>query len=168
MSTPNKISYPDCSLGLLTDVDTVQRNPLGTRQFDDQGSEYIYLNGVASCVAGSFVLFGQSATPYATVALLINDANSQTAGMVAVAYAAVNATTSFGWFQIHGLTQGKEAIATTATVGGQLYRTSTAGRAAVTAVAKDCIFGAVTAAAAVANVGQAFLFYPHVTDQSTL
>jgi len=166
MATPNKIGAQLATLGLLTDVDTTKRNFLGARVQDDQGGEYVYLQGIASLAAGDFIVYGNAAAPY-VVTRLVNDANSGGAGSVALAMAAALAT-QFGWFQVYGPSQANANVATTASIGVQLYRSGTTGRAAVTAVAKDCLFGVYTMAASVANVGQVFLDYPTVTDQSTL
>ncbi len=159
----NKVGSSMASVGLLTDLDTVQRNTLGTREQDENNNEYIYMPGVASLAAGDWVMY--SLATYVPTRL-INDASSSTAGLIAVAMVAALAV-NFGWFQIYGNVL-VAAIATTSSVSFSLYRTSTAGRAAVTAVAKDCIFGAFTNAASVANVGTATIGYPHVTDNSTL
>jgi hypothetical protein len=160
---PNKVGASLSSVGLLTDVDTVQRNALGTREQDENNNEYIYMPGVASNVAGAWVMY--SLATYVPT-LLLNDAGSSTAGLVAVSLGAILAV-NWGWYQIYGAVLVAN-IATTSSVSFSLYRTSTAGRAAVTAVAKDCIFGAFTNAASVANVGPATIAYPFVTDNSTL
>jgi len=159
----NKVGASSASVGLLTDVDTVQRNPLGMRQQDEANNEYVYMPGVGSLVAGDWVMY--SLATYVPTRLL-NDAGSATAGLVAVALGAILAA-NFGWFQIYGVVAVAN-IATTSSVSFSLFRTSTAGRAAVSAVAKDCIFGAYTNVASVANVGSATICYPHVTDNSTL
>ena len=159
----NKVGWPLASVGLLTDVDTTQRNSLGQRETDENSNEYVYLPGVASLVAGDFVMY--SLATYVPTRLL-NDAGSSTAGLVAVALTATLAA-NWGWFQIYGNVLVAN-IATTSSVSFSLFRTATAGRASVTAVAKDCIFGAYTSAASVSNIGTAFITYPHVTDNSTL
>lgn len=163
MAIVNKIGAALATAGLLTDVDTVQRNPLGFRSQGDDGGEYVYLPGVASLVAGDWVMY--SLATFVPTRLL-NDAGSATAGAVAVAMGAILAT-NWGWFQVYGPVLVAN-IATTSSVSFSLYRTSTAGRASVSAVAKDCIFGAYTSAASVSNVGTAFIDYPFVTDNSTL
>jgi hypothetical protein len=159
----NKVGSSMASVGLLTDVDTVQRNSLGAREQDENNNEYVYMPGVASLVAGDWVMY--SLATYVPTRL-INDASSATAGFVAVAMGAILAV-NFGWFQIYGNVLVAN-IATTSSVSFSLYRSGTAGRASVTAVAKDCIFGAFTSAASVANVGTASIVYPFVTDNSTL
>jgi len=136
----NKVGASMASVGLLTDVDTSQRNQLGARQQDESNNEYIYMPGLAAMVAGDWVMYSL-ATFVPT--RLVNDAGSATAGLVAVAMGAILAA-NFGWFQIYGVVAVAN-VATTSSVSFSLYRTSTVGRAAVTAVAKDAIFGAFTA-----------------------
>src|SRR6266404_7694882 len=154
----NKVGASLATVGLLTDVDTSQRNTLGTRTQDDGSGEYIYMPGVASLAAGDWVMY--SLATFVPTRLL-NDAGSATAGLVAVAMGAILAA-NFGWFQVFGVVLVAN-VATTSSVSFSLYRTSTAGRASVTAVAKDCIFGAYTNVASVANVGSVTISYPHVT-----
>ena len=165
----NKIGAFVATKGLLTDVDTTQRNFLGAMVMDDAGCVYIYMNGVASVAAGDWCMYGQGATTSLafTAVRTLNDANSGGAGGMSIAMAAAVAT-DFGWFQVYGLTQANANIATTASVNAALYRSATTARLAASAVAKDTVFGAWTVAASSSNVGQAFITYPHVVDQSTL
>jgi len=80
------------SVGLLTDVDTSQRNQLGARQQDESNNEYIYMPGLAAMVAGdwSCIRSRRSFLP-----VWLNDAGSATAGLVAVAMGAILAA-NFG------------------------------------------------------------------------
>src|ERR1700676_4865847 len=89
----NKVGWEGGSQGLLTDIDTVQRNVLGMIQRDDAGNEYIYLKGVAACVAGSWVNYHEDFVPI----LLTTGLGGS--GPVAVALGAVLAV-NFGWFVI--------------------------------------------------------------------
>lgn len=83
--------------GNLTDVDTVARNPLGTRVYGTDAlgnsAEYIYLTGVASTIVGSVVTYDNAGL----TTLIVADAN----GPVAVAMALTVAST-FGWYCIQG------------------------------------------------------------------
>lgn len=81
-------------LGLNTTVDTVAQVPVGTVAEDEYGNEYIYLSGVGSTVAGSFVVFNVST--YATTLTV-----AASAGRVAIAMAATVAST-YGWYCIKG------------------------------------------------------------------
>jgi hypothetical protein len=93
MATANKVGAALASVGLLTDVDTAQRNPLGMIQQDDAGGEYIYLSGVGSMLVGDWVFYDEL---WATTRAV----TSSVGGPLAVAVSAVNATTSFGWFAV--------------------------------------------------------------------
>lgn len=87
----NKIGGSRASIGLLTDIDTVARNAVGTIREADDGSQHIYLIGVASTVAGDHVTFNHNGA----TARLVPDA----VGPVAVANAATVAST-WGWYCI--------------------------------------------------------------------
>jgi len=141
-----------------------QRNPVGTQSFDDSGNVFIYLAGVASLAVGDFVLFGQGGL--FTAVRMLNDGNSGGAGSVALAMAAAVAST-WGWFQIYGA-NAVANVTTAATVNSALYRTATTSRASTSAVAKDCLYGAIATAAGTGNVAPVWLNYPFVVDQSTL
>lgn len=75
-------------------VDTVKQHPLLTRGFDTSGNEYIYLQGVSSCVKYSAVTYDEVGVTTLTVADAV--------GPVAIAQAILDATTEYGWFQIFG------------------------------------------------------------------
>jgi hypothetical protein len=136
-------------------VDSSQQIPLGTRVRDTAGNEYVYLKGVTSTAAGSWVTYN-SAT-YATT-LLAADA----VGPVAIAMAAVDANTKFGWYQVFG----NNSIAKSDTVAGAgaLYIDGTAGRVDDADVAGDVVIGAYSTAADTSNVLPVFISYPHVSN----
>lgn len=125
------VGRPMAVNGLTTDVDTTQRNPLGTRAFDNVGNEYIYMQGVASCVAGSVVTFDEAHVTTLAVA------NAK--GRVAVAMAAVDATTEYGWFCIYGKAAAKVLAAFAD--NGSVYLTATAGSVDDADVAGDAVLG---------------------------
>lgn len=91
-------STPMASKQPLLDTDTTQNNPLGFRchGVDDFGNtaEFIYLKGVASTIKGSVVTFDEAGVTTLVVA------NGK--GPIAVAMAALDATTKFGWYCIQG------------------------------------------------------------------
>lgn len=140
--------------GDTADVDSSQQVALGTRARDASGNEYIYLKGVGSTGAGSWVTFNES---YATALLTAN-----AVGPVAIAMAAIDATTEFGWYQIYGV----NTVAKTDTIAAdkQLYIDGTDGRADDANVAGDLIVGAQSMTADTSNVATVSLQYPHVTD----
>lgn len=93
------------------EVHTTQLNALGAvRKFSD-GNTYIYLKGVTSCVDGSTVVF----QPGVWTAILIA---TGVKGSVAVATAAVDAATKYGWFAYVGQDVGiaRSAIASNTTL----------------------------------------------------
>ncbi len=83
------------SAGQPGEVHATQLNDLGAVRKYSDGSEYIYLAGVSGCVAGHVVIY----QPVTFTAVLVA---TTLAGDLAVATAAVNAATKFGWFMIVG------------------------------------------------------------------
>jgi hypothetical protein len=158
----NKTGFPSASVGLVTDVDTVQRNQLGMHQWDDLGNEFIYLAGVASLVAGDWVHYNTTTT-FVAVRLVTT---ATLAAPVAVAVSAVLAA-NWGWFQIYGVVS-QANIATVAVNKLALYTSTTAGRATTVAGAATAIFNAAQSDASVANLGPAMLAHPYTLGTSTL
>ena len=149
LTGPNQTFHSDSSV-----VDTAIAATVGSRARDTNGNEYIYLKGVASTVAGDWVVFDED---YATTRLVANEV-----GPVAIAMAAVDATTKYGWYQIFG----KNTTAKTDTVAAdkQLYIDGTTGRADDLGVAGDLILGAYSMTADTSNVATVWINYPSVTD----
>lgn len=77
--------------GYTSEVHDSAQNPIGTRVRDTQGREWVYMQGVASTVEGSWVTFDEAGV----TALLAANA----IGPVAVAGAAIVAA-KFGWYCI--------------------------------------------------------------------
>ena len=119
-----------------------------------EGNEYIYLQGVSSVVAGSWVTYDED---YATT-LLVADA----IGPVAIAMAIIDSTSEYGWFQIYG----KNTIAQTDTVAADraLYIDGTAGQADDLGVAGDLIIGAYSLSASSSGVTTVFISFPSVSN----
>lgn len=137
-----------------TTVDTQALVQLGTRLRDTAGNEYIYLKGVTSTAAGSWVTFDEN---YATTLLAAN-----AVGPVAIAMAAIDASTKYGWYQIYGI----NTVAKTDTVAADkaLFIDGTSGRADDAVVTGDLIVGASSMAADSSNVCTVNISYPYVTD----
>lgn len=141
------------STGGLTGIDlTTARNNVGLEMpgTDANGNpaRYIYMQGVASCLRGSWVAFDEL---FVTTLLVANGL-----GRVAIAMAAIDATTSFGWFAICGAIQGL-CLASYAD-NAKVWATSTAGSVDDADVATDLIINAVgrsARAVAGANSGMA-------------
>ena len=116
-------------------VDSTRKFRLGTRVKDSAGNEYIYLTGLTATAVGSWVAYDE----LHITSLLI----TTSIGPCAVAKAAVDASTKFGWYLIKGSGLGLAltAFADNATVNG----TATAGSVddnAVAAAAELNVFGA--------------------------
>lgn len=118
----------------LDETSTTQKHPLGTiiRATDNAttaygAGEFIYLQGVASTVVGSWVTY--NADDHST-ALLAADA----IGPVATAMSA-NVASQYGWYQIGGKAVGKAL--TGYADNGLVYATATAGSIDDAVVAGD-------------------------------
>lgn len=150
-----KTGYPLASKGLLTDVDTTTnpRNVLGTRQFDDLGNEFIYLQGIGSTVIGSVVTFGLTGTNAYLTALSVTGAR----GPVAFALAAVLAG-QWGWYQIFGQAIG---LYNASAVAGTLLFSASTGKCDDAVVTGDRIEHAIVGATVASGVlGSVFCSYP--------
>jgi len=150
------VGHVMASVGDTTDVHSSALNPVGSRAFDKDGNEYIYLKGVASCVAGSVVTFDE-----AHVTAL---AAANAKGRVAVALAAVVANT-YGWFCIYGKAAAK--VLASFADNGNVFLTSTAGSVDDADVAGDAVIGMVGRSAIdTPSTGLAWmeLNYPFVSD----
>lgn len=134
-------------------VDTTAQVPAGAKGVDQSGNEYIYLQGVASAAANSWVSFDEA---HLTTLLVAN-----AVGRVAVAMAAVIANT-FGWFQIYGSATGLAAVAFAD--NGLVYSTATAGTIDDAVVVGDLVVGAIGRSAVAAGVATFELNYPFATN----
>lgn len=124
---------PSPSAGQPGEVHTSQQNDLGAVRKYSDGATYIYLSGVASCAIGSIVVY----QPSVFGAVLIASGKK---GSVAIATAAVSATTSYGWFMIIGQS-GLTTTRTALTSNTALFAGGVAGNVDVAAVKGDQIFG---------------------------
>lgn len=135
-------------------VDTTQRHPVGTRAWDVNGNEYVYVAGVTSCAAGSWLTLDEANQ----ASLAVADAK----GRVAVAMAAIVAS-SWGWAQIYGKNTIAKVLANFAD-NGSIYLTSTAGSVDDADVAGDAVIGAWGRSAVAGGVATVELNYPAVHD----
>lgn len=143
-----------------TNVDAVQKYALGTRaRKQSTGNEYIYLQGVASTEQGSVVGFDEAHVTS------LADADTPTVGRIAVACAAVDATTKFGWYCIYGKVAAKVLAAFAD--NGVVSLVSTGGSVDDAAVGHElAVHGAIGRSAVdTPTTGQAYLelCYPFVT-----
>lgn len=111
-------------------VHSTKRFKLGTTRIVN-GNEFIYLQGVAATVVGSWVTF----TSAGVTTLLVAAGK----GRVGIAMAATVAST-FGWYQIRGLASG---LTLGVTSGNKVWATATAGSVDDVDVATDHIAGAI-------------------------
>lgn len=82
----------------FTQVHSSKKYRLGTRKTDVAGNVYIYLKGVGSTAAGSWVAYDE----VGVTQLLDTDVAASMVSPIAVAQAAVDATTKFGWYMVAG------------------------------------------------------------------
>lgn len=123
----------------FTDVHSTKKFRLLTRKKGPDGKEYIYLKGVASTTAGAFVTYDETGA----TALIDTDVAASCKGPVAVAKAAVDATTEYGWYQVVGSVTGLAISGGGAADNAIVYATATAGQVDDVAVANMQIVGAV-------------------------
>jgi hypothetical protein len=144
-------------VGDTTDIHLSQRNPVGLRAFDATGNEYVYMQGVASVVLGTWVVYDELFITTRTAANAL--------GAVAIARAAIDATTSFGWFAIYGSHTGL-CLANYAD-NAKVWCTSTAGQVDDADVAVDLIINAVGRSARSATTGLATfqICYPFALNE---
>lgn len=126
------LTGPNCFAASTSAIDATKEYKLGTKAWDVDGNEYIYLQGVASTVATDFVTFDELHVTTRAVA----DAQ----GRLGVAMAAVVAS-SYGWYQIYGKATGNAL--TGFLDNAKVYLTSTAGSVDDADVAGDAIVGCV-------------------------
>ena len=144
--------------GELDEVYSNTAIDLGTRIVDDEGNEYIFMQGVASTIAGSVVTYDENKQTTLLVANAV--------GPCAVAMAAIVAL-KYGWYQIFGKALANMALssADNALIGYE----STSGYVGDGRAAGDIMYNAVSrsasgAAAELQNPIQ--IWYPWVDDQT--
>lgn len=148
--------YTQIFAGDTTVVDTGAKHPLRTRGFDANGNEYIYLQGVASTVAGDWVVYDEDG--------LTARMDSSSRGPVAVAMAATVAS-RYGWYAIFGDVAVANAISGGAAAdNAQVYATTTAGQIDDVDVAGSLVIGAVLRSAESSGAAEVQLNYPYIAD----
>lgn len=136
-------------IGDTSSVHTTQQNPLGMRNLDAAGNEYIYLQGIGSTIVGSWVTYAMS-----TYVTTLTVATSR--GPVAVALAAVLAS-QFGWYMVRGLATGSVA---TGAAAANVWTTATPGRVDNTDVTLQLIQNASQVGATASNLATFAIAYP--------
>lgn len=134
--------------GTHDEVHATQLNPLGAvREFSD-GNSYIYLKGVTSCADGSVVVFQEGVWTAVLVATTVK-------GSIAIAQAAIDASTKYGWFLYIG--QDVITVRTAVTSNVALFAGGVAGFVDVAAVKGDQITGMFIRNAAAGGGGSAIV-----------
>lgn len=126
----------------------------GQIQAGQNGSEFIFLKGVASLAAGDVVTYNR-----ATGVTVRGVANG--IGKVGVSMVANTAATVGSWFQIKGLALAN--VATGFAAGAVTYLTATAGVVDDAKVTGDGILGCVSATAISSSQAYLDINYPYVT-----
>jgi hypothetical protein len=142
-------------MSFYSDVHNEQKFGLG-KTVRQNGKEFIYLKGVASCAEGSWVTFDEA---YQSALLVANGK-----GRVGIAGSAVVAN-KFGWFQIYGKAVGN--VLALFADNGIPFATSTPGSVDDAVVTGDLVLNAIgRSAVGTPASGQAYfeLNYPSVND----
>ena len=157
-----KSAEPRLGQSLIGGVDAIQSVPLGTKMkaFDASygAGEFVYLKGVTGTAVGSVVLIAPD--DWSTSLATANDV-----GKLAVAVAAIDANTKFGWYQIYG--KGAAKVLASFADNGDCYLTATAGSVDDADVAGDYIRGMKGASAIdtpSTGLAEVELGYPEVAD----
>lgn len=138
----------------FTQVHTSKKYRPYTVKKDVAGNEYVYLSGASNIAVGTWVNMDVGVDGSATI--LDTDTADSMFGRVAVAMAAVDSTSKYGWFQISGAASG--LALTGSTDAKPAYATSTGGSVDDSgAGAETLIFGAWSTGAVTSGGGlQAF------------
>lgn len=139
--------------GAIDSVDTVAKYPVLTVMSDSAGNQFVYLQGVASTAAGTWVTYDELGVTTRLAANAI--------GPVAIAQAATVAST-YGWYLIFGSSQAN--VSTGFADNGNLYATATAGEADDAVVAGDRIKNAIGRSAISGGKALCQVWYPVMDD----
>jgi len=138
-------------------IDTIQKHKFGTRAFDVDSNEYIYLTGCATTVLGSWVTFDEAG--------LTTLLAGTSVGPVAVAMAILDSTSEYGWYCIYG--ECEADFSATVTDNTAIGYETAAGHAGDGHAGGDQIYGAVIRdTVTTAGTATAQLNYPFVDDNS--
>lgn len=147
-------------------IHAAKRFKLGTKKSQD-GKEYIYLAGVASNTANSWVHIvptAGSTTAAGQLTPVLAVADGQ--GPLAISMAANTSATNYSWYQIYGISSGLVLASFDGTNGAFLCLTATAGSLDDADVAGDTVFGAAALTDRDTTLGTStfFLSYPFTID----
>ena len=135
--------------GDTTEQDSSALVTLGTRAFEANGNEYVYMRGTASVVTGNWVLYDENYTT--------KRADTDDVGPLAVAGTAHTAST-YGWFQVRG--HGTASCDLAVAADAALYLTANSGYVDDADAAGEFIEGAVSRIASSGSSVTVYLSYP--------
>jgi hypothetical protein len=138
----------------FTEVHSTKKHRLGTRKRDVAGNEYIYLKGVASVASGSWVAFDE----VGVTALLDTDVAATMVSPIAVAQAAVDSATEYGWFMIYGTCSAN--VEASFADNSKIFAVATAGSSDDSGTAGNQILGAYGRSAIASGKATVQLSYP--------
>ena len=144
------ISFPVSTVFASTDSDL----PALMETYREGGNEYICLQGVASTVVGSVVTFDEVGVSTLLAANAI--------GLVAIAQAAVDATTKRGWYLVRGSCQAK--VSTGFADNANCYATATPGQVDDAVVAGDRVKNMIGRSAIASGTALVQVQYPFMDD----
>ena len=145
---------PSAVVGAPGSIHTALQNTILTRAFDINGNEYIYLKGVASTIAGSWVTFDE----LGATALMDTDTAASVLGQVAIASGAIVAD-RWGWYLIAG---SASAGALTVVDNTKVFASATAGSCDDTGTAGLQVMNAQWRSADASSLATVQIFYPFV------
>ena len=150
----------------LATIDSAAQYDVGRVYRNAIGAEWVYIQGVASTIAGNWLSFVITSTAAATTVRAIANA----VGTVGVAVGAL-VNTKFGWVQVYSLNLGAGAISGgDAAAGAAVYLTGTAGLCDDQFVDGDLVHGAVfvvqegALAGTPAALAGVWLNHPYIDD----
>ena len=151
---PNLTGNPQAFHSNTSQEVASQQIPLGSRAFEANGNEWVYLQGTTSVIAGSWVVIVRSNHTKLAVA--------DDQGPLAIAGTAVSVG-EFGWFQVYGRNT-QAAVENAVVADSPLYLTANAGFVDDADVAGDAISHAVSTVAASGSAVTVRISYPFVHD----
>lgn len=144
------ISFPVSTVFASTDSDL----PALMETYREGGNEYICLQGVASTAVGSVVTFDELGVSTLLAANAI--------GLVAIAQAAVDATTKRGWYLVRGSCQAK--VSASFADNANCYATATPGQIDDAVVAGDRVKNMIGRSAIASGTALVQVQYPFMDD----
>lgn len=143
--------------GTTATIDTAAKHSVGQIAVDQAGRLWVYMQGVASCLEGSFVTYDEAGV----TTLLAANAK----GPVAVAGAALVAAT-YGWFCVFATAGVQARLAANCADNALIGRETTDGLAGDGRAAGDEIYNAITrgSTAGAAALAAVQIMFPHVDD----